>query len=225
LNWHNQSQKKMLPNRAHIYSNITYSWLSHTAAPQPLFRVNALVPTNSLTKQFQHKRQSHTDTSSEQTTQGTAAASMTGGLLTTTETEDQVEGRLLLDIVVGKGAAILQLLARKDQTLLVWGDALLVLDLGLHIVDGVGTLNLQSDGLASQCLDEDLHPTPQAEHQVESALLLNVVISKGAAILKLLASKDEPLLVWRDALLVLDLGLDIVNGVRRLNLNGDSLAS
>ena len=33
---------------------------------------------------------------------------MTGGLLTTTETEDQVEGRLLLDIVVGKGVAILQ---------------------------------------------------------------------------------------------------------------------
>jgi hypothetical protein len=136
---------------------------------------------------------------------------MTGGLLTTAETEDQVESRLLLDIVVGKGAAILQLLACKDQTLLVWGDALLVLDLGLHIVNGVGTLNLQSDGLASQCLDEDLHPTPQAEHQVESALLLDVVISKGAAVLKLLASKYEPLLVRGDALLVLDLGLDVVS--------------
>jgi len=118
-----------------------------------------------------------------------------------------VEGRLLLDIVVGKGATILQLLPRKNQTLLVWGDALLVLDLSLHIVNGVGTLNLQGDGLASQCLDEDLHPTPQAEHQVESALLLDIVISKGAAILKLLASKDEPLLVRRDALLVLDFRL------------------
>jgi len=148
---------------------------------------------------------------------------MTGGLLTTTETEDQVEGRLLLDIVVGKGATILQLLPRKNQTLLVWGDALLVLDLSLHIVNGVGTLNLQGDGLASQCLDEDLHPTPQAEHQVESALLLDIVISKGAAILKLLASKDEPLLVRRDALLVLDFRLYIVNGVRRLHLKGDSL--
>jgi len=150
---------------------------------------------------------------------------MTSGLLTTTETEDQVEGRLLLDIVVGKGATILQLLPRKDQTLLVWGDALLVLDLSLHIVNGVGTLNLQGDGLASQCLDEDLHPTPQAEHQVESALLLDIVISKGAAILKLLASKDEPLLVRRDALLVLDFRLYIVNGVRRLHLKGNSLAS
>jgi hypothetical protein len=47
-------------------------------------------------------------------------------LTTTTETEDQVEGRLLLDVVVGKGAAVLELLAGEDQTLLVRGNALLV---------------------------------------------------------------------------------------------------
>ena len=47
-----------------------------------------------------------------------------GGLNdTTTETEDQVEGRLLLDVVVRKSAAILELLAGEDQTLLVWGNA------------------------------------------------------------------------------------------------------
>jgi len=136
-----------------------------------------------------------------------------------------VEGGLLLDVVVGKRAAILQLLASKDQTLLVRGDALLVLDFSLHIVNGVRALNLQSDGLASQGLHEDLHPTPQAEHQVEGALLLDVVVSKCAAVLELLAGEDEPLLVRRNALLVLDLGLDIVDGVGRLNLKGDSLAS
>ena len=53
---------------------------------------------------------------------------------TTTETEDQVESRLLLDVVVGQGAAILELLAGEDQALLVRGNALLVLDLGLDIV-------------------------------------------------------------------------------------------
>ena len=46
-----------------------------------------------------------------------------------------MEGRLLLDVVVGQGAAILQLLAGEDQTLLIRGDALLVLDLGLDVVD------------------------------------------------------------------------------------------
>jgi hypothetical protein len=40
-----------------------------------------------------------------------------------------VEGRLLLDVVVRKGAAVLELLAGEDETLLVRGDALLVLDL------------------------------------------------------------------------------------------------
>jgi hypothetical protein len=38
-----------------------------------------------------------------------------------------VEGRLLLDVVVGKGAAVLELLAGEDQALLVRRDALLVL--------------------------------------------------------------------------------------------------
>jgi len=155
---------------------------------------------------------------------GTAAASVTDGLLATTKTQHQVQGGFLLDIVVSKGAAILQLLAGEDQTLLVRGDTLLVLDLGLHVVNGVGALNLQSNGLASQSLHKDLHPTPQAEHQVESALLLDVVVSKRAPILELLAGEDEPLLVWGDALLVLDLGLDVVNGVGGLHLEGDGLA-
>jgi len=53
---------------------------------------------------------------------------------TTTETEDQVESRLLLDVVVGQGAAILELLAGEDQALLVRWNAFLVLDLGLDIV-------------------------------------------------------------------------------------------
>jgi hypothetical protein len=42
--------------------------------------------------------------------------------------------------------------------------------------------------LASESLDEDLHAFPETQRQVESALLLDVVISKGTAILKLLAS-------------------------------------
>ena len=68
-----------------------------------------------------------------------------------------MKGGLLLDVVVGQGPAILELLASKDQPLLVWGDALLVLDLGLHVVNSVRWLDLKCDCLASECLDEDLH--------------------------------------------------------------------
>ncbi|KAM0910373.1 hypothetical protein ACQ4PT_014204 [Festuca glaucescens] len=142
----------------------------------------------------------------------------------TTQAENQVEGGLLLDVVIRQGAAILQLLTSKDQTLLVRGDALLVLDLRLHVVNGVGRLHLQGDGLSSEGLDEDLHATTEAEHQVKGRLLLDVVVRQGAAILKLLTSEDEALLVRRDALLILDLGLDVVDGVRRLHLQGDGLA-
>ena len=76
---------------------------------------------------------------------------------TTTQTEDQVQGRLLLDVVVGQSAAIFQLFAGKDQTLLVRRNSFLVLNLGFHIFDGVVGLHLQGDGLAGQGLDEDLH--------------------------------------------------------------------
>ena len=44
--------------------------------------------------------------------------------------------------------SILELLSSKDQSLLVRGDSLLVLDLSLHVLDGVRGLHLQGDGLA-----------------------------------------------------------------------------
>ncbi len=49
---------------------------------------------------------------------------------------------------------------------------------------------------------------------MERGLLLDVVVLEGAALLQLLAGEDEALLVRRDALLVLDLGLHVVNCVR-----------
>jgi hypothetical protein len=72
-------------------------------------------------------------------------------LHTTTKAENQVKGGLLLDVVVGQGAAILKLLSSEDQTLLVRGNSLLVLDLALDIVNGIGRLDLKSDGLAGDC--------------------------------------------------------------------------
>jgi hypothetical protein len=110
-----------------------------------------------------------------------------------------VEGGLLLDVVVRESAAVLELLASEDQALLVRGDALLVLDLGLDVVDGVGRLDLESDGLAGESLDEDLHTTAEAEHKVEGGLLLDVVVRESAAVLELLASEDQALLVRGDA--------------------------
>ena len=47
-------------------------------------------------------------------------------LRATTETKDKVEGRFLLDVVVGESTAVFQLLAGEDQALLVRWNAFLV---------------------------------------------------------------------------------------------------
>ena len=125
-----------------------------------------------------------------------------------------MEGGFLLDVVVGESAAILELLSGEDESLLVGRDALLVLDLGLHVVNGIRALNVEGDGLSSEGLHEDLHATTEAEHQVEGGLLLDVVVGQGAAVFQLLSGEDQSLLVRWDSFLVLNLGLDIVDGVR-----------
>lgn len=56
----------------------------------------------------------------------------------------------VIPTVVRKGPAVLELLSGEDQSLLVRGNTLLVLDLGLDIVDGVGGLNLEGDGLSGK---------------------------------------------------------------------------
>ena len=87
-----------------------------------------------------------------------AGEGLEGGLNdTTAEAEHKVEGGLLLDVVVRKGAAVFELLAGENQTLLIGGDSLLVLDLGLDVVNGVRGLDLKGDGLAGEGLDENLH--------------------------------------------------------------------
>ncbi|CAN1187449.1 hypothetical protein LINPERPRIM_LOCUS31849 [Linum perenne] len=68
-------------------------------------------------------------------------------LRATAKAEHQVKRRLLLDVVVGQSAPVLQLLPGEDQTLLVRRDSLLVLDLSLDIVDRVRGLDFESDCL------------------------------------------------------------------------------
>ena len=66
-----------------------------------------------------------------------------------TQPQHQVQRRLLLDAVVGQRPAVLELLAREDQPLLVRRDALLVLDLGLHLAF---TFSIVPDPLTSRVM-------------------------------------------------------------------------
>ena len=72
------------------------------------------------------------------------------------------------------------------------------MDFGLDILDGIAGLDLQSDGLASERLDEDLHASSQSQDEMKRRLLLNVVVGQSAAVFQLLASEDETLLIGRN---------------------------
>ena len=64
-----------------------------------------------------------------------------------------------LDIVVAECSAVFELFTGEDQSLLIRGDTLLVLDLRFNVVDGIRRLDLERDGFTSQSLDENLHTT------------------------------------------------------------------
>ena len=76
---------------------------------------------------------------------------------------------------------------------------LLILNLRLDVVDGVGRLDLKGDGLPGHSLHEDLHATAETENEVKGRFLLDVIIRKGSTVFQLLAGKDQSLLVRRNA--------------------------
>jgi hypothetical protein len=53
--------------------------------------------------------------------------------------------------------------------------------------------------------------------------LLNVVVAQSTSIFQLLSGKNQSLLIWWNTLFVLNLGLDIVNRIRRLDIEGNCL--
>ncbi|KFU97978.1 hypothetical protein N339_02911, partial [Pterocles gutturalis] len=156
---------------------------------------------------------------------GLAGQGLHKDLHATSQAQHEMQGGFLLDVVVRQSAAIFQLLASKNKPLLIRGNAFLVLDLGLHILNGVTGLHFKGDGLPSQGLHKNLHAPPQAQDKVQGGFFLDVVVRQGATIFQLLASEVQPLLIRGNAFLVLDLGLHILNGVTGLHLEGDGLAS
>ena len=69
-----------------------------------------------------------------------------------------------------------------------------------------------------------MHTTAEAEDEVKRRLLLDVVVTQSTTILELLACKDKALLVRGNTLLVLDLCLDVLDRVGRLDFECDRLS-
>ena len=75
----------------------------------------------------------------------------------TAETKYKVKRVVLLDVVVEEGAVVLELFAGEDEALVLGRYVRLVLDLGLHVEDGVVEVDVHGDRIAVERLDEDLH--------------------------------------------------------------------
>ena len=78
-------------------------------------------------------------------------------LISSSQPKDKMKGRLLLDVIIGECSSIFQLLSCEDETLLVWWDTFLVLDLCLDIFNSIRSLYFKSNCLARKGLHEDLH--------------------------------------------------------------------
>ena len=123
----------------------------HKVPPFPLFLTTHLVPClhprrinkhTQISSKFKQEKGEKTRSARLRQRQAPSQS------LTTTQAQHQVEGGLLLDVVVRESAPVLQLLPREDEALLVGRDALLVLNLLLHVLDRVARLHVQRDGLA-----------------------------------------------------------------------------
>ena len=71
-------------------------------------------------------------------------------------TQNQRQLIPILDVAVGEGVSILKLRDIKRQSLPICWHALLVLDLGLHLLDGVSCLHVKRDGLITKHFQKDL---------------------------------------------------------------------
>jgi hypothetical protein len=90
-----------------------------------------------------------------------------------------VQGGLLLNIVIGKRAPVIELLAGEDEALLVRRNPLLVLNLALDIDDTVRRLHLKGEqGHAGEGLHKDLHhlkPTNDLEEMPKHVVCMDVI--------------------------------------------------
>ena len=61
-----------------------------------------------------------------------------------------------MNVIVGESAAVFQLLAGKNQTLLIGWDPFLILDLGFHAINRVTGFHIQGNCFPGKRLDKNL---------------------------------------------------------------------
>ena len=80
---------------------------------------------------------------------GLSSESLYEDLHTSSKSEDQVESRFFLNVIVRKGSSIFKLLSSEDKSLLIWWDTFLILDFSFYILNCIGWLDIKGDCFSS----------------------------------------------------------------------------
>ena len=145
----------------------------------------------------------------------------------------------MMDVVIRQGLVVLQLLdAEEEHVLLTPASApriacrLLLLDLGPHLLDGVGGHHGRSEAIPprviirTRSLDvQEVNWELRDDRQVQVGLLLDVVVAERVVVRHLLALEDQVLQLGRDVPLVLDLVPDILDGLVAHQVQGEALST
>merc|ERR1712018_261726 len=75
----------------------------------------------------------------------------------TSQSQDEMKSRLLLNVVIAQGSPVFELFASENQTLLIRWNSFFVLNLSFDIVNGITWLDLKCDRLTRQSFDKNLH--------------------------------------------------------------------
>ena len=81
----------------------------------------------------------------------------THSISSTSKSENKMDGGILVDVIILNSPAIFKLLTSKDESLLISRNTLLVMNLILQAFNAVLGAAVQSDGLASQSFNKELH--------------------------------------------------------------------
>ena len=87
--------------------------------------------------------------------------------------------------------------------MLHWRNAFFLLNSFLDPINGIGWFNINLDFFSSQSFHLNHSSSPEPQNKVKCGLFLDVIICKSATIFQLFASKNQSLLIRRNAFLVL----------------------
>jgi hypothetical protein len=133
-----------------------------------------------------------------------------------------------VNIVIGQSITVFERLVIKNETLFIGRNAFLVMNLGLDVLNRVVGLDVERKRFVRAHLDVNLSTytgTTATQDEFQGGLVRNIVIGQSMTVFELLFSKNEKLLIWRNAFLVFNLGLDALNGVGGLDVERQSIAT